>query len=165
MSTTERLGLALLTPGQAQKEFFHNESMEALDVLVGGCVDAVAQDDPPGAPVLGASYIVGAAPTGDWASHAGGVAAWTSGGWRFLAPVDGMTLQVRGNGANACFREGAWEIGVLRGSSVSIHGTKVLGAQQAAIASPSGGTTIDNEARAAIGAMLSALRSHGLIEA
>jgi hypothetical protein len=93
------------------------------------------------------------------------VAAWTSGGWRFLAPVDGMTLQVRGSGASVCFRSGAWEIGVLRGSSVSIDGTKVLGAQQAAIAGPSGGATIDAEARAAIEAMLSALRSHGLIEA
>jgi hypothetical protein len=165
MSTTERLGLALLTPGQAQKEFFHNEALQALDVLVGGCVDGVAQDDPPGAPVLGASYIVGGAPTGDWASHAGAVAAWTSGGWRFQAPVEGMALRVRGSGATACFRSGAWEIGVLRGSSVSIDGTKVLGAQQAAIVSPSGGATIDAEARVAIAAMLSALRSHGLIEA
>jgi hypothetical protein len=34
----------------------------------------------------------------------------------------------------------------------------------AAIANPSGGTTSDNEARAAIAQMLSAMRQHGLIE-
>jgi hypothetical protein len=165
MSTTERLGLALLTPGQAQKEFFHNEALQALDMLVAGCVEGAPQDDPPAAPVLGSSYIVGGAPTGEWGSHAGAVAAWTSGGWRFAAPVEGMALRVRGSGATACFRGGSWEIGVLRGSSVYIDGSKVLGAKQAAIAAPSGGTVVDVQARAAINAILSALRSHGLIQA
>ena len=89
----------------------------------------------------------------------GGLDEW---GWRLQAPVGGMALRLRMTGEIACFGGGVWG---LRGSSVCINGIEVLGAQQAAIASPSGGTTIDNEARAAIAAMLSALRSHGLIEA
>ena len=165
MSTTERLGLALLTPGQAQKEFSHNEALQALDVLVAGCVKGAPQDDPPGAPALGSSYIVGDAPTGAWASHAGALAAWTNGGWRFQAPVEGMALRVGASGEVACVRGGAWEIGIVRGSSVVMYGAQVVGPRESAIAEPSGGTIIDAEARAAIGAMLSALRNHGLIEA
>jgi hypothetical protein len=125
----------------------------------------VAQEDPPGAPPPGASFVVGDAPTGAWASHARAVAAWTSGGWRFQAPVEGMALRLRGSGEIACFRGGAWEVGVMRGSSVVIDGVRVIGPRQSAIAQPSGGTIIDAEARAAIGAMLAALESHGLIEA
>jgi hypothetical protein len=40
---------------------------------------------------------------------------------------------------------------------------KVVGARESAIASPSGGANVDPEARAAIAAMLAALRAHGLI--
>jgi hypothetical protein len=135
-----------------------------LDVLVAGCVETVAQNDPPAEPVLGSSYIVGDAPTGAWASHAAMVAGWTSGGWRFQGPVEGMALRVRASGEMACFRGGAWEIGILRGSSVVIDGAQVIGPRKSAIADPAAGTVIDVEARAAIAAMLSALRNHGLIE-
>ena len=44
-----------------------------------------------------------------------------------------------------------------------VGGTKVVGAQAGAITDPSGGTTVDSAARTAIGAILSALRGHGLI--
>jgi hypothetical protein len=44
-----------------------------------------------------------------------------------------------------------------------IDGIKVVGAQQSAIADPSGGTTVDVETRAAMGQVLATLRSHGLI--
>lgn len=44
-----------------------------------------------------------------------------------------------------------------------VAGTKVVGSQQAAIAAPTGGATTDAEARTAIGSILTALRSHGLI--
>jgi hypothetical protein len=163
MSTTERLGLPLLTPGQAQKEFFHNEALQALDALVAGCVEGLPQNGPPAAPAPGSSYIVGSAPAAEWATHAGAVASWTSGGWRFQPPAEGMALRVRGSGMVACFRSGAWEVGVLRGSSLAIDGVKVVGAQASAIADPSGGTVVDVDARAALAAVLGALRSHGLI--
>lgn len=44
-----------------------------------------------------------------------------------------------------------------------VDGTKVVGAQGGAITDPTGGATIDAEARTAIGSILSALRAHGLI--
>ena len=44
-----------------------------------------------------------------------------------------------------------------------VDGTKVVGARGAAITDPTCGSTIDTEARTAIGSILSALRAHGLI--
>jgi hypothetical protein len=81
----------------------------------------------------------------------------------FSRSIDGLAAVVRTSGSTAAYRDGAWEIGKLRGSEVIVDGVKVVGAQQAAIPAPAGGGTTDAEARAAIGAILAALRSHGLI--
>jgi len=52
----------------------------------------------------------------------------------------------------------------VTGGVVSIGGVQVVGPQGSPVADPSGGSTVDSEARTAIGAILSALRAHGLIE-
>lgn len=46
---------------------------------------------------------------------------------------------------------------------VKIDGQQILTVQQAAIADPTGGATVDTEARTAIVEILDALRTHGLI--
>jgi len=133
-------------------------------VLVAGAVEEASRDDPPISPVVGACYIVGLSPTGAWTEKPQCVAAYTSGGWRFVAPIEGMSLFVKATSEWASFRGGAWETGTLRGASVVVGDEQVVGARLAAIASPGGGTTIDSEARLAIGQILVALRTHGLIE-
>lgn len=114
--------------------------------------------------MAGSCYIVAASPTGDWAGQAQKLAAFTSGGWRFIAPFEGLSCHVRGAGTTAVYRGAAWEVGTLTGSQVAIAGQKVVGAREAAIAAPSGGATADSEARSAIGQILAAMRAHGLIE-
>ena len=52
----------------------------------------------------------------------------------------------------------------LRGSALLLDGIQVVGERRPAIPSPSGGTTMDAEARSAIDAVLTALRQPGLIE-
>jgi hypothetical protein len=47
--------------------------------------------------------------------------------------------------------------------SYEVAGTKVVGAQGGAIADPTGGVTVDTQARTAIGLILTALETHGLI--
>jgi hypothetical protein len=52
----------------------------------------------------------------------------------------------------------------LRGSALLLDGIQVVGARRPAIASPSGGSTTDSEARATLDQLLNAMRAHGLIE-
>jgi hypothetical protein len=47
---------------------------------------------------------------------------------------------------------------------VTVGGQQVVGERLETVPSPSGGTIIDAEARAAVDAVIVALRTHGLIE-
>lgn len=163
--STARLALPLLQAGQAQKEMTHNEALARLDLAVQAVVATAGLNDPPANPQIGECWIVGAAPTGDWADMAGALAGWTADGWRFVSAVDGAAVWVVDQAATARRIGGAWVIGDLAGQRVSIAGVKVVGAQAAAIADPIGGATVDDEARATIAEILLALRGHGLIAA
>jgi hypothetical protein len=149
--------------GQAQKEFTHNEALQTLDMLVGGCVEGPPQASPPASPAIGSAYLVASGATGAWAGNANCVAAWTSGGWRFVAPTEGLQLLDRSSGSLSVYWSGSWKLGVLRANSVQIGGVQVVGARQPAISAPSGGSLVDAEARNAVSAILAALQSHGLI--
>jgi hypothetical protein len=52
---------------------------------------------------------------------------------------------------------------VLTGTSLVLNGVQLVGARGTAISAPTGGAVIDVQARAAISAILSSLRTHGLI--
>jgi hypothetical protein len=164
MSGTPRLALPFISPGQAQKELMHNETLQLLDIVVAAAVEEEPRAAPPTDPALGACYIVAPAATGEWAGEDHSLAAFSSGGWRYVPPIEGMSVFIRATGKWALFRAGAWELGALRGSSLLIDGQQVVGPRGAAIAAPSGGSTVDVEARAAVGNILAALRGHGLIE-
>jgi len=164
MAGTPRLALPFLIVGQAQKEFTHNESLQILDTLVCGAVEGPPLSAPPTSPVLGTSYIVGAAASGAWAGKSNCLASWTTGGWRFLPATEGMILYDRTSAVWTVFKDGAWELGKVRGEALLIDGVQVVGARTPAIAAPAGGGVIDNEARVTIDAILSALRAHGLID-
>lgn len=165
MDVTERLSLPLLSPGQAQKELFHNEALQLLDSLVAPAVEEGPTNDPPASPVIGLCYLIGEAPTGEWIDYKNYLAAYTSAGWRFLPPASGMAIFVKSSSTVATFGSAGWEMGVLRGSQLLIDGDQVVGSRGPAIADPSGGSSVDAEARAAIAAILATLRQHGLISA
>ena len=163
MTATPRLALPFLSSGQAQKEVFHNEALQTLDTLVGGCVEEPPRPSAPDTPAIGACYLVDAGASGDWTGQAQTIAAFTSGGWRHIAPREGMRVYVRSADCWAAFRAGAWDLGRVRGSSLGIDGKQVVGSQSEPIPSPAGGSTVDAEARAAIVGILESLREHGLI--
>lgn len=164
MSSTPRLALPFLSVGQAQKEIFHNEALQLLDALVAAAVSEPPRNDPPPSPTVGSCYLVAGTPTGAWVGKPQCVAAYSTGGWRFIAPVEGMTVYVASDDVWATYRAGAWEVGPIRGSSLIVAGEQVVGSRGAAIASPSGGTNVDSQGRSAIDQILAALRLHGLIE-
>ena len=125
--------------------------MQLIDLALAAAVDGAPLNEPPAAPVAGQCFLVGAAPTGAWTGHAQALAGYTEGGWRFVAAVEGMRVVDLASRSIATFIGGSWEYGALTGP------------RQAAIAAPAGGGVVDAEARAALGAILSALRVHGLI--
>ena len=139
-------------------------ALQTLDLVVAAAIEEAPLADPPASPLIGDCYIVGTSPTGAWSGKPQCLAGWTSGGWRFAVPVEGMSVYVKSDAVFATYRQGSWEIGVIHASSVIVAGQQVLGPRLPAIASVAGGATIDSEARTAINAVLGALREHGLIE-
>jgi len=163
MEFTERLALPLLVPGQAQKEVLHNEALQVLDTVAVAAVEEAPRNDPPQAPQPGTAYIIGPQPTAEWSGFAGHLAAYSSAGWRFIAPIVGLRALVKTTSTFAEYGSAGWEIGTVRASRVVVGSDQVVGAQASAIPDPSGGTIVDAEARATISTILSALRQHGLI--
>lgn len=164
MDGTARLDLPFLSVGQAAKETVHNEALQALDILVCGAVEDSATNAPPSDAAVGSCYLISSSPTGDWAGKANHVAAFTAGGWLLLPPSEGMQFLIRSTGTIAAFVGGAWEVGQVRAAKLLINGQQVVGSREAAIASPSGGTTVDSQARETLDQILVTLRQHGLIE-
>lgn len=163
MDQSQRLGLPFIAPGQSQKELFHNEALQMLDTIVAAALEEPPRNDPPAAPVSGSCFIVGTAPTGAWAGHGSALAAFSAAGWRFIAPMEGLQAWVRSTSTWAVFQAGAWEVGAVRAARLMAGGVQVVGARAGVIADAAGGTTVDAQARAAIGEILTALRGHGLI--
>lgn len=160
---TPRLALPLLQPGQAQKEMYHNEALARLDLTVQAAVFAVGTNIPPESPEPGDAWILGGAPTGEWAGRAHAIAGWTEAGWRFVAAAEGMAAWMLESGGFALFYDGGWHQGEAHGRLI-VEGEQVVGARAEAIEDPDGGTLIDTEARSAISAILAALREHGLVD-
>lgn len=144
MPATPRFGLPLLALAQAQKEVTHNEALTLLDALICATVEDGPLSVPPMAPGEGQCWIVGAAPAGAWAEQEAAMALYTSGGWRFLAPREGMQVARLTDGARLRFQGGSWS------------GPTTL-------APPSGGTVVDVEARAALTTLILSLEAQGLM--
>ena len=162
--TSARFALPLILPGQAQKEAFHNEALTLLDAALHACVAGGPTDELPSDPAAGESWIVESGAGGPWAGKAGNLATWTAGGWRFTAPVPGMTVWIIDAGYRLHWTGTAWSQGEWPVSALTIDGQQVVGPRLETVPSPSGGTIIDTEARVAVEAVIVALRTHGLIE-
>jgi hypothetical protein len=159
-----RFGLPFILPGQAQKELFHNEALVIIDAAVHPAVEEGPRASPPAAPLAGQSWIVGPGATGAWSGHADSLAVATEGGWRFVAPIPGMSVWDKGAQAPRQWDGAAWGSGRIACSGLRIGGKAVVGERLPTIANPSGGTIIDAEARAALATVIATLKSHGLID-
>lgn len=149
--TTARLALPLLIAGQGQKDVTHNEALVALDCLLNAVVESRVLLQPPTSPPLGRCWLVPAAPSGAWVGQTGLLACWTSGGWRFLASFEGQQIWVRDEQVSLRKVAAQWIVAVPKG------------APAAALSSPTGGSTVDIEARQAIAGLLQRLVGLGLL--
>ena len=162
--TTPRFALPFILPGQAQKELFHNEALARIDLALHPAVEGSPAAEPPLDPVEGQCWIVAPGATGDWLGRDTMLAMWGEGGWRFVAPTPGTSAWNKATNVPLLWDGFQWHEGALRCSGLLVGGVQVVGGRQAGVPSPSGGTIIDEEARAAITALTAALMSHGLIE-
>lgn len=160
---TDRFQLPFIIQGQSQKEVTHNEALTVADLMMNPVIQAVAPIAVPIAPTAGQCWIVGTGSAGAWAGHDSHIAGWTGGGWRFVLPMEGMCVWSVADNLWVQWRSGSWDLGVSHAKSYAVDGTVVVRSQQPAVVNPTAGSVIDSEARFAIVAILSALRSHGLI--
>ncbi len=94
MSNTPNLGLPYIAANQAQKHIPHNDALATIDGLLQMSVISRGLNAPPGTYSDGSRFLVGAAPTGAWASQAGKIALTSNGLWQFLTPHAGWLLWV-----------------------------------------------------------------------
>lgn len=147
-----------------QKELFHNEAIAAIDAVLHPAVEGAPGPTPPSNAAVGQCWLVAAGATGAWAGRDGMLAAWTSGGWRFGTPQPGMCVWDKAAAVHRRWTGTNWSGGEVAASALTIAGVQVVGIRQPAIAAPSAGAVIDEQARSAIAALIVTLRTHGLTE-
>ena len=80
----------------------------------------------------------------EWVSKAGQIAHWVGGSWRFVVPHEGMRVWNKSTRRHSWFIAGQWTTAP-------------------SIPNPTGGATVDSEARAALVAILIYFRSIGIL--
>lgn len=131
MTTTNHLGITLVEQSQAQKEVTVNQALTRLDAVLNSGAKSRTTSTPPGSPVSGDLYIVGASPTGAWSWQAGKLAYYDQ-IWRFITPNEGMTLWVNDEDLIYTYNGSAWAASTMGesntasnlGSGTGVYGTK-----------------------------------------
>ena len=142
VSTSPRHRLPLLFSGQIQKEFAVNEAHALTDALLHLAIEGEASA-PPVTPAEGDCWLIHAPASGAWEGQDGMLACRQSGTWLFATPRDGMRAFNRATGQDWRYADG-WQVA-------------------APIAAPVDGAIVDSEARSAIGAILQALATAGIL--
>lgn len=110
-STHPNLGL---TYNWALGDFYKTE-MDANLVMLGAMTQLSVINRtlsaPPGSPAQGDRYIVAAAPTGAWATHADHIALWIGSAWVFYVPKKGTLAFIEAEDKISVFKT-AWSAGV-----------------------------------------------------
>lgn len=108
---TQRCGLPLLQPAQAQKHVTINEALMRLDGLVNLVLQSAATAAPPAAVTDGVCFAVPANGSGAWAGKGGQIAIGTNGGWAFAAAQTGQRAWIADQGCHAVWDGKVWVAG------------------------------------------------------
>jgi Protein of unknown function (DUF2793) len=108
METTGRLDLPLIMPSQAQKHVTHNEALTLLDGIIHLVITAAGLLSPPVGAPPDAVYLTGTPAAGAWFGQDAKLALNTAAGWRFAAPVRGMTALFAADASVRIFDQNSW---------------------------------------------------------
>jgi hypothetical protein len=128
--------------GQAQKETFVNEAFARADALLHSSIQGET-GTPPASPSDGVTWLVASGATGEWTGQDQKLACFQAGNWIFIQPQDGLRVFDLSSQQEQLFF-GTWK-------------------KTSSIQEPIGGTTVDNEARAVISDLITALRALGIL--
>ena len=141
-SASIRFGLPFLFSGQAQREFFINESLVLIDSLlhpsIEGLVSSPSDHDD-------GTWIIAAGAADQWGGKNGYLATCTEGTWTLIQPQIGMRVYDR-NAQQFLFYDDGW----VRAS---------------APVTPNSGTLVDAELRQAFTELVEALKTVGVFGA
>jgi hypothetical protein len=129
MTTSARLGITELGSTQNDRSVTVNEAIARLEA--GATMFAAIQvslDTPPGSPAEGDLYVIGAAPTGAWASNAKKVTVYYNAAWLFIPLFEGQMAYDQT--ANALYKYDGSAWGLIPGGLAST--TEVLTGTDAA---------------------------------
>jgi Protein of unknown function (DUF2793) len=124
MSNAVDFGIPYLPGAEQRPAILQREGLTTIQALLNGVIDRDV-NIPPSNPDEGDAYIIGAAPTGQWAGHANQVTVWADfgagGAWRFIPGRDsagavipmgarqaGMHVYVRAESALVIWSGSAW---------------------------------------------------------
>lgn len=141
-SASPRFALPLLYAGQAQKEVFVNEAHALTDAIMHCAIEGTVAA-PPALPENGSNWLVATSASGDWAGQDGKLACRQAGNWLFVTPRDGLRILNRSTGQQIQFSSG-WKVPSLP-------------------TPPSGGSTIDTQARLALASLVAQLQIAGIL--
>lgn len=141
-STTANAGLPLLFSGQSQKEFSLNQALETIDALWLRSVEAVL-DAPPTDPQAGQCFLIASGATNAWEGRADQIVMRLGETWHFIMPKEGLQIYDRASGQALTYQT-QW----LRAATPE---------------APIAGAVIDEEARAAIMGLITALQNAGIL--
>lgn len=140
-SETSAFSLPLLFAGQAQKEFFINQSISMIDAVLQFAVVS-SQPDPASDPAEGSCYRITAPSTGEWSGHEDELAMRIGDAWVFVSPHSGLRVFDRETRSNVYYDSG-WH-----------------SATEPAV--PSGGGVVDSDLRQTVAELIEALRLIGV---
>jgi hypothetical protein len=126
---TPRPALPLLAAAQAQKHVTHNEALLELDALIATVILDRDLSAPPSSPSDGDIYLVKPTGTGAWTGQDGKLAYAIDGGWRFYAPLEGLTAYVADEAKLIFYNGTAWTDFV---SAVPLENVPLLGVNASA---------------------------------
>lgn len=145
---TVRHKLPLLAVGQAQKEYTHNEALLLIDNLINLSITSILEnpdmiEDAENLSDESKTWLISDMPSGIWAQRANQIATLSDNGFRYIAPIEGMTLYNESEKSTMIYKDMAWYFALT-------------------LEKPTGGSIVDAEARESIMAIVDNLRQFGL---